>query len=115
MTQTSVAIATKTDIESATYEDKGVVRFQRRERGWWVCLSDMVAMYPATDGEPFSLEKWLNLNPETMATLNQFLERKGKEVWGAYAIAIELARVPQTDEFRGFPLWVATRGRRQIE
>lgn len=115
MTQTSVAIAIKTDIESATYKDKGVVRFQRRECGWWVCLSDMVAMFPDCDGEPFSLEKWLNLNPETMVALDQFLERKGQEVWGAYAIAIELARVPQADEFRSFPLWVATRGRRLIE
>lgn len=115
MSQTLVAIATKTDIEIATYENKGVVRFQRRDRGWWVCLSDMVAMYPTTDGQPFNLEKWLNLNPQTMAALDLFLERKGEEVWGAYAIAIELARVPQADEFRDFPLWVATRGRRPIE
>jgi hypothetical protein len=69
MSQISVAT---TETESKNYEGKGVVRFQRRERGWWVCLSDMVEMYPATDGEPFSLEKWLNLTPQTMVALDRF-------------------------------------------
>jgi len=112
MSQTSVS--TK-ETESKNYEGKGIVRFQRRECGWWVCLSDMAALYSATDGEPFRLEKWLNLKPETMAALDRFLERKGEEVWGVYAIAIELARIPTSDEFKGFPLWIATWGRRPIE
>lgn len=114
MSQTAI----ETEILSETYGELGVVRFKKAEkgdRGWWVCLTDMVAMYPVTDGKPFSLEKWLNLTPQTMVALDRFLERKGQEVWGAYAIAIELARIPQTDEFRGFPLWIATRGRRLIE
>lgn len=111
MSQTSVAA---TETESENYKDKGVVRFQRRDTDWWFCLSDMAALFPVVDGEPFSLEKWLNLKPETMVALDQFLERKGEEVWGEYAIAIELARVPQADEFRGFPLWIATRERRVI-
>lgn len=109
--------AAKTEILSETYGELGIVRFRRseKERGWWVYLSDMVTMFPGRDGEPFSLEEWLNLKPESMAALDRFLERNGEEVWGAYAIAIEFARVPQTDEFRGFPLWIATRGRRPIE
>lgn len=114
MSQTAV----ETEILNETYEELGIVRFKKAEkgdRGWWICLTDMAAMYPVTDGKPFSLEKWLNLTPQTMVALDHFLERKGEEVWGAYAIAIELARIPQTDEFRGFPLWIATRGRRLIE
>ncbi len=109
---------TEAETLSETYEDKGVVRFKKAEKGdsgWWICLSDMAAMFPNCDGKPFSLEKWLNLNPDSMAALDRFLERKGEEWWGDYAIAIELARIPQTDEFRGFPLWIATRGKRQIE
>ena len=103
MNQTAI----ETEIFSKTYEELGIVRFKKAEKGdcgWWICLTDMVAMYPATDGEPFNLEKWLNLTPQTMVALHRFLERKGEEVWGAYAIAVELARIPQqTDKFRGFP------------
>lgn len=116
MSQT-VSTAAETEILNETYADLGVVRFRRaeKERGWWICLSDMAALFPDSDGEPFSLEGWLNLNPDTMAALDRFLERKGEEVWGVYSIAIELARFPQSHEFRGFPLWIATKGRRTIE
>jgi hypothetical protein len=91
----------ETEILSETYGELGIVRFKKAEkgdRGWWICLTYMAAMYPATDGEPFSLEKWLkislkawfnlsfeewlNLNPQAMAVLDRFLEHKEEEIWG---------------------------------
>lgn len=109
----SQTVSTTNEIITRIYADKGIVRFKKVEketivRGWWICLSDMAAFYPQTDGKPFNLENWLNLNPESIFALDRFLERTDREVWGAYSIAIELARFPQQADFNGFPFWLAT-------
>lgn len=92
------------------YNGMGAVRFERglnpQSSKWWVCLSDMVALFPAQTN--FHLETWLG----SQMGLEQFLEKRGEEVWGIYAIAIELARVPTDSKFEGFPLWIARLGRR---
>lgn len=98
------------------YDDNiGWVRFEAhldgKTKGWWVCLSDIAALFSKFKGnENFCLETWLG----NRQGLENFIDARDHDIWGISEIAIELARVPQNFELNGLPLWIARKGRQSV-